>query len=67
MITLADMKGVRWSAKTSDSKSRFELETYERTYFLLADSAQDGTEWITLLGTQIALHKPPPTVSYSHI
>eukprot|EP01147_Barroeca_monosierra_P008473 gene8473-947_t len=65
MITLADMKGVRWSAKTSDSKSRFELETYERTYFLLADSAQDGTEWITLLGTQIALHKPPPTVGGS--
>ncbi|EGD72990.1 ADP-ribosylation factor GTPase activating protein 1 [Salpingoeca rosetta] len=63
LITLSDMKAVRWGAKSSDvSKSRFELETYERTYFLSAETAQDATEWVTLLGTQIALHKPAPTV-----
>ncbi len=38
--------------------NRFELKTLERTYFLSADSSQELTEWLMLLGALIQTFKP---------
>eukprot|EP00055_Hartaetosiga_balthica_P010104 m.42012 g.42012 ORF g.42012 m.42012 type:complete len:1491 (+) comp7034_c0_seq4:98-4570(+) len=62
-ISLADMKGVSFTSTKGVKKhmNRFTLQTYQRTYYFSAESSQAMTEWLTLLGTQIQLHKPEAT------
>eukprot|EP00056_Hartaetosiga_gracilis_P013578 m.226380 g.226380 ORF g.226380 m.226380 type:complete len:1529 (+) comp13863_c5_seq17:126-4712(+) len=62
-IALSDMKGVTFTSTKGAKKhtNRFTLQTYQRTYYFSADTSQAMTEWLTLLGTQIELHKPEPT------
>ena len=40
--------------------NRFELKTHERVYYLSAETAQEMTEWMMLLGALIQTFKPSP-------
>lgn len=60
-IALREMKSVRPpSSMKVDGKHpyRFELETYERTFYFSTDTAQEMTEWMTFLGATIQAYKP---------
>lgn len=57
-ILLKDMAIVRPSKVTDRHAFRFELETRERTYYFNAESAQDMTEWMMLLGAAIQMFVP---------
>ncbi len=63
-IPLTSMVAVRWTPTSSDSKylNRFELETHERIYYFSADTSDEMTRWMTLLGIEITMHKPPSAV-----
>eukprot|EP00051_Salpingoeca_urceolata_P023943 m.413051 g.413051 ORF g.413051 m.413051 type:complete len:1593 (-) comp20172_c4_seq19:1349-6127(-) len=61
IVPLNDMLSVRpATASKPDAKHnhRFELDTMERTFYFSAESAQEMTEWMTLLGAAIQINKP---------
>lgn len=60
-IPLRDMQDIIFTPSTkTDVKHafRFELKTHERIYYLSAESAQEMTEWLMLLGALIQTFKP---------